>query len=304
VTYTETELKLRLVDAESLKSLLQFLKEFTHQEPREEMLQTIYYDTPDYRLSKSGLSYRLRHTSSGITATVKADGQSDGGLHRRLEFNASVQAALPDVAPFLDTLVGERLKEALAARELVPVCGTSFSRHILDLSLPDGSETELAVDCGEITAADKKLPLLEIELELKKGSLLALIKMGAELAQKFPLLIELESKLARALALGGIGGQVTPSSQISSSLTVSLLYKLISKHQFFLLEPDQENLRRLKIAARKLTSAVASLETAAEQVLPLTTLLAKEEVDEIYNCLSSGWATPIFLNLWAYLEEV
>ncbi|MDR1702095.1 MAG: CYTH domain-containing protein [Sporomusaceae bacterium] len=302
----ESELKLRLADPDDLKNLFRVLKEFTPQEAREEKLATTYYDTAGYHLLKAGLSYRLRHSHAGITATVKADGQSDGGLHRRLEFNAPVRKGLPDITPFLAVPVGGRLKAAVGAAELIPICGTSFARYILDLTLPDGSEIELAVDCGEITAAAKTVPLLEIELELKQGSYLALIKLGAELAQRIPLLIELESKLARAVALGGIELKFPSENKTAAApLPVALLYSLINEHQLFLLEPNADNLTSLKTAWRKLDPELAALKTAAVKTRPLATFFASEDKDigKIHKLLASGWATPIFLNLWAYLEE-
>jgi inorganic triphosphatase YgiF len=204
VSDIETELKLRLNDPESLNGILAFLKGRASHELREERLKTTYYDTFDYRLLKSGLSYRLRVSAAGIMATVKADGQNDGRIHRRLEFNVPVSEDMPDIELFNKTPVGERLLAAKGEEALIPICATAFLRRIVDFKEPDGSEIEVAVDCGEIIAAEKTEPILEIELELKQGSDLALIRLGEELSRKFPLVIELESKLARALKLAGI----------------------------------------------------------------------------------------------------
>ena len=372
MSHIESELKLRLVDHDKLDELLEFLKELNPESPRNESLKTTYYDTSDYRFLKSGLSYRLRTSQTGIIATVKTDGQSDGGLHQRLEFNVPVCDELPDIKPFLLTPVGERLRAALEDKDLIPVCSTAFSRHALDLTVPDGSEIELAVDCGEITASQKMEPILEIELELKKGSNLSLIKLGAEFSRKFPLLIELDSKLARALALAGIADKFLKDAERAApiidrfekeaalshtaALLIYLIHQTVNKHQAFLLNRDcPPALHRLRIALRKLRTILSfakpvlagdefekhqaalkefslmfgelrdfdDLEEAwhnfaesscrisrktAENTRPLSALLAKVRKKDtaklkLHRLLSTGWATPIFLEIWVWLEE-
>lgn len=268
---TEAELKLRLADPACLTDLLKapLLQELAAQGPDKQLLETTYYDTAGQRLLKSRLSYRLRLADGKWTATVKADGSSDGGLHQRFEYNLPVDSPVPSITPFLDTEIGERLSTAVGEMSLEPVFSTRFERHTLDIVTPDGSSIELAVDNGDILAGDKQQKLLELELELKSGQSSSLIWLGAALAEQFPLLPEQDSKLYRATILAGLAdelGQDTPlpfpvkkanaalpARQVLSQLIIYNIHQAIRAQQAFLSAPDAiATLYNLRLAVRKL----------------------------------------------------
>ncbi|CQR72938.1 CHAD domain protein [Sporomusa ovata DSM 2662] len=272
---TEAELKLRLADPTCLNTLLNssLLKELSTQPVYKQLLDTTYYDTPDQRLLKSRLSYRLRLADSHWTATVKADGTSDGGLHQRAEYNMEVANPLPTLMPFMLTDIGARLTAAVGEMPLEPIFRTRFERHILNLTAPDGSKIELALDDGEILAGDKQQKLLELELELKSGQPQALIWLGAALADEFPLLPEQDSKLYRAAMLSGItdglgqdnplpsplkkssGSQ--PAQQVLGQMIIYHLHAIIRAQQAYLANPDGiEEVHEFRIAFRRLRALV------------------------------------------------
>lgn len=271
MSHTEAELKLRLADPASLNTLLTapLLGELSSQPPSTQTLDTTYYDTADQRLLKSRLSYRLRLADNEWIATVKADGTSDGGLHQRTEYNIAVNTPSPDLTPFMLTDIGARLTKAAGEMPLEPVFRTCFERHIMNLTTPDGSRIELALDDGEIIAGDKQQKLLELELELKAGQPQALIWLGAALAEQFPLLPEQDSKLYRAAVLAGLAdglGQdpelISPLKKFSGSLPAhqalrqTIIYQLhtaIKTQQAYLTNPTApETVNDFQIALHRL----------------------------------------------------
>lgn len=266
---TESELKLRLADPACLQQLLDapLLQRLASQPPSTQTLETTYYDTVEQHLLKSRLSYRLRLADKEWTATVKADGTSDGGLHQRTEYNTAVTDPIPSLAPFLDTAIGPRLAAAVGDQPLEPVFSTHFQRHILNITAPDGSTIELALDDGEIIAGDNHQPLLELELELKSGQPQALIWLGAALAEDFPLLPEQASKLYRAAVLAGLAASqdeelpvplkktsgVLPARQVLSQVLIYHLHAAIKAQQAYLAAPaDPAAVRSFQLALHKI----------------------------------------------------
>ncbi|WP_371376572.1 CHAD domain-containing protein [Sporomusa aerivorans] len=289
---TEAELKLRIADSACLSSLLSspLLGQLATQPPYKQLLETTYFDTADQQLLKSRLSYRLRLADGEWTATVKADGTSDGGLHQRTEYNIPVDNPLPATEPFIDTAIGERLVQAVAGMPLEPIFSTRFERHIIELSTPDGSNIELALDDGNIIAGDKVQRILELELELKSGRPQSLIWLGAALAEDFPLLPEQESKLYRATVLAGMANELgrdiplasplkkssglLPAQRCFSQIMIYSIHEIIRTQQTYLDAPDDmEALHALRIELRKLNALLQ----LAKPLLPFEEHLDMEE---------------------------
>ena len=84
---------------------------------------------------------------------------------------------------------------------LIEVCGASFTRTALSLVFPDDTKAELALDLGMLTGGGKQLPLAEIEIEHKSGSLQTVADFCDELASRYSLQIEPKSKYIRARML-------------------------------------------------------------------------------------------------------
>jgi uncharacterized protein YjbK len=80
-----------------------------------------FFDTPDCLLRKRGIGCRLRVVPGrGAVLTVKHGGASRGGLHRRIEIEASVPEAL-----------GRRVARGLAPFAALPECAPV--RRLLEL---------------------------------------------------------------------------------------------------------------------------------------------------------------------------
>ncbi|MHB1480171.1 MAG: CYTH and CHAD domain-containing protein [Acidithiobacillus ferrooxidans] len=166
-------------------------------------LHAVYYDSRDGALRRAKLAYRVRREGKEWVATLKADGQSVGGLHQRPEWNVTVSSSAADLRVFTDpdaaVLLAPFLDLALQA-----ILETRFERLESRVDCADGSQIVVALDRGEILASGLCEPILEIELELATGEPAAILEMGAELCAHLPLLPDGESKMFRGLRLAGL----------------------------------------------------------------------------------------------------
>ena len=85
--------------------------------------------------------------------------------------------------------------------QLIPVCGAEFLRRAMLLRFSDGSTSELALDSGSLLGSSRRIPLCELELEMKSGGTEATLRLLHRLMTHFGLRAQLLSKYARARAL-------------------------------------------------------------------------------------------------------
>lgn len=204
---TEVEIKFQITDLKIGDDILAALQSGKYGQPDLpwfDTLEAYYYDTPDKALHRCRLAYRIRREKGCWVATVKGGGKSAGGLHTRQEYNVVVDGCLPSIAPFVGTDIGDKLQDAIGESRLELLFITRFERRALMVKMPDDSVIEAAVDRGEIVAGNKQDSILELELELKSGDTGTLLKLGAVLAERYPLLLESRSKYYRGLLLAGI----------------------------------------------------------------------------------------------------
>src|SRR5215471_14245724 len=179
----------------------QALKGYAAGRPTTRRLSTVYYDTQNLALSKAGLSLRVRKTGRTYVQTVK--NESTGALAcERGEFESQI----PSAEPRLDSIPDEEMRERLHAiandDPIEPILETKIRRTVRALKAPTGEKLELALDKGEIrTLANGRtvVPVSEVELELKQGSLSALYDVARELSREAPLAVNIESKAERGL---------------------------------------------------------------------------------------------------------
>ena len=160
-------------------------------------MRTTYYDTVHRQLSERHWTLRRRMENDRSVCTLKTP--AVGG--DRGEFEVECQNILPAI-PVLCKLSGEPALAVLAAGGLQEICGASFHRTAVTVQL-DGAVAEVALDRGVLLGGGKELPLYEIEVELKSGDRAAVIAFAQELAARFDLEPESQSKFRRAMLLGG-----------------------------------------------------------------------------------------------------
>lgn len=269
----EIELKLQVMDEHVWPMIGTYIKNLRGVKHSDKIhLRANYFDTVDERLSKARLSYRVRRENDVWIATIKGDGSSLGGLHSRMEINVPVHSSKPDLSVFQANDIHKKILQVLDGGVLEGIVQTDFEREAV---LFEQNETwiEIALDQGSIIAADKKSPILEVELELKKGKAAELLSLGAQLAGQFPLRIESKSKLFRGLILAGRAKE-KPVSFLDSSNPLYYVYELLDLI-------SQEWTEEKQVDSRQHLKTLAGLLSYRQQIIGV-----EIELQEIYNKLN------------------
>ncbi|HEY2558660.1 MAG TPA: CHAD domain-containing protein [Caldimonas sp.] len=177
------------------------------------VLESRYWDSADRRLARAGLSLRLRRSAAGWEQTVKAAGRSPA---ERLEETVprpghwSGDAPAPEVELHTGSAAGPLLDAALAgggrspaALELVHT--TAVRRCSLTIETL-GAELEVALDRGLVLAGDRSLPICELEVELKRGGVGALVAVGRTNVDVHAMWLSTMTKAMRGASLADAGG--------------------------------------------------------------------------------------------------
>ncbi|BCQ24287.1 CYTH domain-containing protein [Caballeronia sp. NK8] len=157
-------------------------------------LANVYFDTPDCALAKAKSALRLRRTPEQWLQTYKTLGKSVAGLSNRQEWELPVEGEALEFGTLLDACDDDAAHEALerAAPDVIALFKTDFRRLVWDIER-EGSQIEVALDLGEITAdvdgETRRAEISELELELKSGEESALSMLAAELRGAFPELV-------------------------------------------------------------------------------------------------------------------
>lgn len=159
-------------------------------------METTYYDTPSRSLSKRHITLRRRMENDVSVCTLKAP--ADQG---RAEFELNceqIEAAIPELCK----LSGIPELPTLLAEGVVPVCGARFTRRARLQNL-ENAQVEIALDQGVLLGGGREQPFCEVEVELKRGTVAAVVGYTVGMAVAYGLEPEPKSKFKRALELAG-----------------------------------------------------------------------------------------------------
>ena len=260
----EMEVKLEFRPA-SLRSIKQVpLLKALKVAPRRTTEASVYFDTDKQILRKHGLLLRVRRVGNWHIQTIKASGNF--GPFERDEWEVEIAGNKPDLSLARDTPLERVLTDKLR-RQLKPVFETRVKRTVYQLS---GVEREIAltVDHGTIDTGDHSLPLCEIELELKRGSVAELFDVARELIQALPARLALKSKAERGYEL--IDGTLdTPVKAAASDLPATIgsrdAFKIISlkclkqvvDNTPALIKGDPEGVHQMRVGLRRLRAGMS-----------------------------------------------
>ena len=207
----EKELKYCFSSAEMALELYSdpHLKQIAVQSWSRETLKTAYYDTEDRLLQRAGVALRVRSGPEAVVLCCKYQredsneprlGEAPLALRQRQEDEIPLASlpASPGEVPWRLLPCSFMLERVLAGGELKSLASTDFQRQSLLLRWGE-SEIELALDEGFLSSGSNHQAFLELELELKQGSLKDLCDLGEQLAKRYSLIAEPRSKLQRAL---------------------------------------------------------------------------------------------------------
>ncbi len=158
-------------------------------------LAAVYYDTPDHRLEKAGLTLRLRSEAKNHTLTVKTMESASidrGEWEKRVKTKRLLARDI--AASSAAAVLGK------SARDLKPLFATEVERAKALIEYKSAS-VELALDQGTVIAGKRKLPICELELELKDGPRSGLLALARELVAVAPLRLSFIAKSERGQRL-------------------------------------------------------------------------------------------------------
>ena len=164
---------------------------------REITMATTYFDTPDQALLPRRWTLRQR-IDNGVSVCALKTPCPEGGRCEWETECGDITAAIPAL---IELGAPAELAE-LTAGGLEALCSARFTRQAALIEL-DGCTVELALDRGFLKGGFRMNLMMEVEVELKSGSDEAAIAFARDLAVKYNLVRERNSKYLRALNLTG-----------------------------------------------------------------------------------------------------
>ena len=264
----ETELKFQ-VPAAARERLQRALATST---ARSIALRALYFDTPDRRLARAGLALRLRKEGTQWVQTLKGHGASAmNRLEHELQLDATRGTPRLDTARHDGTPLAHALAAALgdAAAALAVVFETDVLRT-LRLVRHQGALVEVAFDVGEIVAGANRLPVCELEFELKRGPATALLGLAARWLPRHGLWLDVRSKAEQGdrLARGQPAGPAVQATapKLKTDMSADAALRCIVAACLAQVLPNaadvaggvggSEHLHQLRVGLRRLRSAL------------------------------------------------
>lgn len=203
----EIEYKLKIKNENQYDDIWSYICSEAFQQaekPEEKKMLAIYLDTAENDLGKKNIALRKRSENSDLVLTVKwASKSADNGLSERQEVNLPLSDdSEAEMLKAIESIDLADLKSIAHSSKLCSIVETRFVRKLVKIKYNE-SIIELAVDKGEIIAAGKTLPILELEAELYEGTVEDLMRCTEILTNHFNLKPELKSKYARGIGLLG-----------------------------------------------------------------------------------------------------
>lgn len=277
----EVELKLAAT-AEAMETLLAspLVRDHARSTVRTRNLHSVYYDTPDRRLSRKRLAFRVRQNGKRFIQTLKTANVAEGAGNTRGEWEVELADGTPELAAFAEPAVLE-LTGLVLPDELTPIFETSFRRRALLLEWPDDdrppAQIEVAFDRGAIRANGRESPLAEVELELKRGDPRSLFELAEAMRNLVPLRLHPVDKAVRGYLLAlGDGPEwhkarpvvLEPTMQVDDALQRILggcMRHWLDNEMATADGRDPEGLHQLRVALRRLRSALTLFKAALSE---------------------------------------
>lgn len=203
---SEIELKILLDETKSREIWARVkASKLIHGAPVTKTLRSIYLDTPDHALNKAGIALRLRRDGRRWIQGVKTGRTLHGGLSQVDELENPAPGGRVCLNEIPDQTIREEIVRRVNGAPLQPVFETAIKRSASELTLPNGTRAELAVDVGEVRAGERSAQLSELEIELLAGDASGLFDIAHIVVPDGGLLLSRLSKAARGYLLAEEG---------------------------------------------------------------------------------------------------
>ena len=164
-------------------------------------MAAVYYDTPDGMVRRQGGALRLRRENDRSVCCMKRTLKRDGAQAIREEYETEAETLTEGLQKLPEAGAPRELCILLSHQTFTELGRTDFVRncYLLAIGGAAGFTAEFAVDVGALGAAEHMQPFEELELELKSGDTDAFDAFARDLEQRFSLIPQPHSKLARAI---------------------------------------------------------------------------------------------------------
>jgi triphosphatase len=264
-TSREIELKFE-VNSADVQRLKRHLARTSRKKEPGETLVSVYFDTADQTLLDHGVSLRVRRAGGKYTQTIKLADLRKHGLFDRGEWERAVNGPKPDLAVangVLADVIGDEISEPLEAVFETRVRRTKYGMGSREQRI------EVALDQGAIQTGKRRMPICELELELKQGGRSGLFDLAKQLNQIAPLDLSLKAKADRGYELAGDetnpvekAGEVVLSPEMTAQeafrvIAIECLRQMLANRPA-IIEGDVEGVHQMRVALRRLRAAMSS----------------------------------------------
>ena len=262
--------------------------------------RTTYFDTPDRKLSAAGMALRIRADGDRRCQTVKSAGK--GGIAPvRGEWEWEVGQDTPDLARLASEPELAALASDLDGAELHPLFASEITRTLRQLRVED-SRVEAAIDEGVVRAGERTVPVNELELELKDGSVGPIYRLALDLHATVPFTLSSETKAARGYRLadgGGFQARKSPEISLGPEITAAEAFRTMVEAGIGQLldnvpgvqAADMECTHQARVALRRLRTALVLFRPALE---PAATARFNEELRGLGRTLGEARDWDVF----------
>jgi inorganic triphosphatase YgiF len=286
----QRELDLRIeLTPEQLHQLDQHpaLSEITVEQPNTKTLRSIYFDTPDQRLCKAGISLLVHTEGDGWVQTIRCGSNARNGVSNPVEIELAVDTPEPHLGAVANDKLQHRLTRLMAGSCLEPTFETEIKRTSRRLHTAE-ADLELTLDEGVVRAGASDKDLCEAELELKAGPPVALLEAATKLFADASVHFAKQTMAERGydLAMGRsstaprpVQGKLIPldgsgnSRQALAAIVSSVASQIDDNRRVVLETEEPEGAHQLRIGIRRLRSALRAFR-------PLIDIPALQEMDK------------------------
>src|SRR5579863_2810744 len=235
----------------------------------EKELTSIYFDSSSNALMKAGMSLRVRSVSGGLIHSLKLPTSQPDGLFVRREYEIESSDRRPNIDRF-GRHMPARLRQQLETG-LRPVFLVQVTRKEWSISMK-ADEVALSVDKGFIRAGERREPVCELEIELRRGDETALFELARRIAKIAPLRLEVFSKAERGYRLAegtSIAARKMPRPRLRCAETTAAGFEVLASsfirhfsenEEAFLATRSAESVHQMRVALRRLRSLASFCE--------------------------------------------
>jgi CHAD domain-containing protein len=198
----EIEAKFRIPDADVFERLLALdaLGAFRLGPVRVMQVRDAYLDTADRLILAGGYSCRQRVYDDRVIVTLKSVRKGEGPIHRREEYEVSLDAPAESPDAWPESAVRDRVRQLIGWSPLGLLFEMNQTRRVRPVYAGDRSVAELSLDQVQLSTDDRHLTYYELEVELREdGGESDLLAIVTHLRNEWGLPAESLSKFEQAL---------------------------------------------------------------------------------------------------------